>query len=767
MRAARPAVAGLAMGLAVGLATLVVRGQDAPAGDYADVARPFVANHCLQCHRGPKAKGKFRLDLLAPADAPSRDLAGWATVRRMLANREMPPKQVTPPSADEYGAVLAWIDRQLAAWRAAIPVDPGRVTIRRLNRAEYANTVRDLLGVTFHADETFPADDVGYGFDNIGDVLSLPPILLEKYLAAAERIAAAAIVERDPAEPARHRLAASDLTLTGKGNERGGVSVLYTEGEWHGTFEFRRDGLYLAQARAFGQQAGPDVCRAEFRLDGRAVGAVEVPATADAPAIYEARFRVTAGTRRLGVAFVNDFYEPSHPDPRQRDRNLGLYHLELIGPIDPQELPATQTRWLPNPGATLVDAVRALALSAFRRPPSAEELTGLVAVAERGAGPDASVERRFRTAVTAVLVSPHFLYRAELHSAPDDQRTVRPLPPHALASRLSYFLWSSMPDERLFELAASGALTEPATLAAEAERMLRDPRAGALAEHFAPQWLQVRALAEATPDPGTFPEFDDALREAMRLETQMFFDAVLREDRPVGELLASDFTFVNERLARHYGIPGVRGPHMRRVALGGLRQGGVLAHGSVLTVTSNPTRTSPVRRGKWGLSALLDQPPPAPPPGFDSFDERPAMVAGSTLRERLERHRADPKCSVCHLRMDAMGFALEPYDPIGRPRARDGQFLIDAKGTLPDGRVVDGPAGLATLLRDDPAFLRSLSRHLLTYALGRGLAPTDEPALDACVAALREEPTLRRLVRTIVQLEAFRLHRGEARSEGF
>ncbi len=354
----------------------------------------------------------------------------------------------------------------------------------------------------------------------------------------------------------------------------------------------------------------------------------------------------------------------------------------------------------------------------------------------------ATFEQRLRIAVTAILVSPHFLFRIE--PAGD-----RDLDDFELASRLSYFLWSSMPDDELFALARKGEVRP--NLREQARRMLRDPRASSLAENFATQWLQISRIDSVTPDPGRFPGVTRALLEDMRTETILLFDAVLREDRSVWELLDGEFTFVNERLAKHYGLPGVRGERMRRVR----RRGGVLAHASVLTATSNPTRTSPVKRGKWILESLLDEPPPPPPPGLDGLKDDGKHVEGLTLRQRFEQHRKDPMCAACHATMDALGFGLENYDAVGRWRERDGSLPVDATGKLPDGRSFDGPAGLRAILKQDPAFPRSLSKHMLTYALGRGVADADERALGRLVKALQRTPTLRRLVEEIVTLEAF------------
>jgi hypothetical protein len=672
----------------------------------------------------------------------------------------MPPPDRAQPDADAVAAVVAWIDAELGTGRP----DPGRVTIRRLNRTEYRNTVRDLLGVHYDTDAHLPADDVGYGFDNIGDVLSLPPALLEKYLAAAEAIAARAVVDEDPAHPPVHRVAAGELTVTGGGSQRGGAAWLHSSGMVGATHRFPRDGEYVLRARAWGQQAGPDPVRMAFRAGRANLGVVAVPATA--PTTYEVRARVKAGTHGVGVVFTNDYYRPDHPDPKQRDRNMAVEWLEIVGPVDAPVVADAQRRLVPRPpsaepaaaAAYLREVAGAFLARAWRRPLRDGELDRLLAAVEAGAAPGATFHARLRLAVTAALVSPHFLFRVELD--PEAAADAWRVGDFELASRLSYFLWSSMPDDELFALARRGELARDDVLAGQVRRMLRDPRASELSRNFAAQWLHLRGLDEAAPDPERFPGVDDALLDAMRAETELFFEAVLREDRSVWDFLDGDFTFLNEKLAKHYGIEGVKGDRMRRVRLDGTRRAGVLTQASVLTVTSNPDRTSPVKRGKWILEALLDAPPPPPPPGVGTLEEVEA-AQGATMRERLALHRADPNCASCHVRMDVLGLGLENFDAVGRWRTHEGARPVEAGGTLPDGRSFDDPAGLRAILRADPAFLRSLSRHLLTFALGRGLTDGDEAAVRDLVAALEREPTLKRLILGIVRLDAFRMKRSD------
>jgi len=553
---------------------------------------PFVERYCLTCHSGADAERGVQLDKYRTAAAVSEDQATWRKVLRMLRARKMPPAHSRRPKDAEYDSVNAWLEAALGQADRASPPDPGRVTIRRLNRAEYANTIRDLLGVEFNAAADFPSDDVGYGFDNIGDVLTLPPLLMEKYLAAAEQIAAKAVVEDSPGDK-------------------------------------------------------------------------------------------------------------------------------------PEQI------------------LRRLATRAYRRPISDQELNRLLKLVATARAQGDRFEAGMRLALQAMLVSPHFLFRVELDPEPNGAMPIRALNEYELASRLSYFLWSSMPDDELFNLAARGKLRE--NLDGQVRRMLSDPKSKALVENFAGQWLQLRNLDLATPDKSQFPAFDDDLRRAMRTESEMFFNAIVREDRSVLELLDADFTFVNARLARHYGLEGVEGDRFRRVSLpaGGGQEavqarGGVLTQAAMLTVTSNPTRTSPVKRGKWVLENILGTPPPDPPPNVPMLRDDAKAVAAGTLRQRMEQHRKDPNCAVCHKEMDALGFALENFDAVGAWRTKDGNFPIDAAAQLPDGRSFHGPRDLKAVLRGNKEqFTRCLTEKLLTYAMGRGVEPCDRPAVGGIVNAAK------------------------------
>ncbi len=732
-------------------ALLLLSGEDAFSARVA----PFVAEHCAHCHGGAHPKGDLVLERFHDEAGALADRGVWLAVREKLSAGEMPPEERPRPAQADVEAVLAWIDG--AFGRAEPAPKSGLVGLRRLTRSEYENTVRDLLGVEYRATEEFPADDVGHGFDRIADVLSTSDIQVEKALRAAERIAAQAIVIEDPAHPEVRRKAAANLVGTPWSRMRDGALLMFSNSDGEAVFSLPRDGDYVLRVRAFGEPAGPDPPRMAFKVEEREVARFDVLATALSPQVCEARVRIRAGERRIAASFINDYYKPDDPDPSNRDRNLGLEWLEVAGPVDPPVLSAFQRRELdPKLHKSPREIVERLAARAWRRPPSGEDVGRLLALSPEGA----IVEVRVRAALMALLVSPRFLFLVDFDPEKGTSAEGR-IDDWGLASRLSYFLWSSLPDQRLLDLAGSGRLREKETLLREVQRMIDDARATAFAEGFAGQWLQLSRLDRSAPDPARFPDFDEPLRAAMRAETEMLFESVLREGRPAVELLTADYALVNERLARHYGIAGVRGEKMRRVHLDDGPRGGLLAQASILTVTSNPTRTSPAKRGRWILENLLGDPPPPPPPGVGVLDDSREAVLAASLRERLARHRVDPACGGCHARIDALGFALENFDAVGGWRETDSGFPIDAAGTLPDGRSFSGAVELKRELAKGGAFVRCLSEKLATYALSRGLSPADEKDLDKLLSSFGDRPpALRDLVAGIVAMDAFRRHAG-------
>lgn len=733
---------------------------------------PLIERYCGRCHGPERPRGSLNLLKYQDEKAIVADREIWERVQEVLENGEMPPKERPQPTAQESERIKHWVEATLSQVECK-NADPGRVTLRRLNRQEYNNTVRDLVGIDFKPADDFPSDDVGYGFDNIGDVLTIPPLLMEKYLAAAEEIARRAIVTDLPSPPVLTWDAKSGLR---GGDRRGDGLVLASSGEIGRTFHaFERPGTYRFRVRAYGDQAGPEPVRIAFRLDGKDVAQTDVPATESAPGTYEAVVTLSKKEHRLAVAFLNDYYKPDDPDEKLRgDRNLHVEQIEVEGPLEPRSpLPVSHTRILfesPQPdGGNRRQVARQVferfATRAFRRPLRNEEVDRLLLFDDLARENGERFERGIQLGVTAVLCSPNFLFRVEADNRPFKPEQARPLNSFELASRLSYFLWSSMPDEELFRLAREGKLKDEKVLEDQVRRMLGDPKARALVENFAGQWLQLRNLRNFTPDPKLFPGFDEPLRNAMVRESEVFFEKVLSEDRSVLEFLDADYTYVNERLAKHYGIPGIRGAEFRRVTFPDGLRGGLITQASVLSVTSNPTRTSPVKRGKWVLEQVLGTPPPPAPPNVPELEAQEGQLTGS-LRQRMEQHRRDPNCATCHERMDPLGFGLENYDAIGAWRDRDGAYPIDPSGTLPSGQSFAGPRELkAILLEKKEAFLQNLAEKMLTFALGRGLESDDRCVVDKVAESVAaDDHKASRLFIAIVTSDPF-LRRGAERTE--
>lgn len=724
----------------------------APAAPYDAHIRPILEKYCFDCHAGDRAEAGITLDTYRESRAKTRERKAWVKVLRQIQGGAMPPLDAEQPSRAELDTLERWITGFALVPDCSKGERPGRVTVRRLNRAEYDNTVRDLFGIDIRPAQDFPSDDVGYGFDTIGDVLSLPPVLLDRYIDAADAVARSTIASTDADAAPTRRIEGGRLNSTGQ----------FTR-----DIEIERAGNYVLRVLAWGDQAGPDACRMMIGIDGKPRRTAEVANSRNAPLEYDVKLRLEPGKHQLAVAFLNDFYDKSQKNPKQRDRNLAIDAITLAGPIGllPAELPAAHTRFFSRPIDAAADVteqaeqmkalLEPVASRAFRRPATAEELDGLAAVffsARRSGEP---VERAAQLALSALLVSPSFLFRIEGDPPPG---RIRNLDDFELAARLSFFLWSSIPDDALFRAATRGEVHTPDQLAMQAERMLRDSKVEALVHNFAGQWLQLRGLDDVKPDPKRYPGFDADLRAAFRRETEEFFAHVVREDRSVLEFLDADYTFVNERLARHYRIANVAGDAFRKVTLDGRQRGGLLGQASILTVTSNPTRTSPVKRGKWILENLFAAPPPDPPANVPELADAKGEKLEGTLRQRMEQHRADPACASCHKLMDPLGFGLENYDAIGGWRDRDGGAAVDAGGELPDGRRFSGPAELRTILaaRKDE-FRRCLIEKLLTYGLGRGLEYYDACAVERIAAASAAQgDRFSVIVAEIVKSPAFR-----------
>jgi hypothetical protein len=788
------------------------------------------------------------LNLQAYTDAASvlNDRDKWELVLEKLKTGEMPPKGLPRPKPADVQAVTGWIQGEFDLADSHAKPEPGRVTARRLNRAEYNNTIRDLLAVDIHPADGFPQDDSGYGFDDIGDVLSVSPVLMEKYLAAAEQVSHTALFGPPALKPTLIRLQSHNRKIAPVYTPPADydLSGLSLPNAFHATYRFPVEGEYLLKVVLSGSRPqGSEPIQIALWLDGRQIRTFEfdwaasgAPPTDDdqqdfTARTFEFRTRVPAGEHWLAGSILHlydglpptfggpnpskrpvpvaEFTPPKDATPerieklkkrfeerqseKKRANGVSVGHIDVVGPynqVKGPDLASLKKIYIcdhldgHHRPACARKVVANLAQRAFRRPVTSKEVDRYLQLFREAQKDGDSFADGIDLALQAILVSPDFLFRIE--QAPASQSaaashnatlvrsslampaTAHPISDYELASRLSYFLWSSMPDDELMHCAERGTLRKPAVLAAQVNRMLRDPKSGALAENFGGQWLEFRALESAEPDRDLFPDFDEYLRMSMQKETVLFIKSIIEENRSILDFLNGKYTFLNERLAKLYGIPGIKGPEFRRVDLtGNPERGGVLGQASVLTVSSYATRTSPVLRGKWILENFLNDPPPPPPPGVPNLDV--AEVGTSiSLRQQMEKHRANPMCASCHQRMDPMGFSLENYNAIGQWRTRDGKFDIDSAGVFPDGRSFKGPDGLKqTLLSDPDTFARCVTEKLLTYALGRGLERYDRPTVQSIVHRISaDDYRFSSLVLSIVNSMPFQMQNERTGKQG-
>jgi hypothetical protein len=745
---------------------------------YVREVQPMVQKYCFGCHGNGKHKGDVSLEKFTTFAAIQSDRPTWENIADQLESESMPPEDKPQPSKGESAALSSFIKDALAFRDCSGPRDPGKVTIRRLNRAEYNNTIRDLLGIDVQPAADFPADDTGYGFDNIADVLSMSPLLAEKYLYAAEESLDRAIVTEGPKR--------SVVTLDGKKLTSvvpGGYSsndtnwIISQNGELLTRHEIPATGEYEIRARVYGVQAGPDPVRIAIRVDGVPAKVFEVKALKDAPQSSVASMVLRAGEHKIAIAFLNQFTAKPNPDkPREKvpSRRLAVESLTIDGPKNAARLlpppPTEMQRKLifcnyPKDGTEEVCAKKVIAkfaTRAFRRPVTDDEQTRLMKLytAARTAGD--KYEKALKTSMAAVLCSPHFLFRIE---NPPTGLTAKSftISDYALATRLSYFLWSTMPDDELMSAASTGKLRQPGVVESQIKRMMADKKAQAFVTNFEGQWLELRLLDDYEADVGRFPAFRE-LRISMKKEVETYFQSMIAEDRSVLELIDSNYTFVDEKLAKFYGLTGVTGENFRKVPLTSAdHRGGVLTMAGVLTVTAMPSRTSPVKRGKFVLEQILGTPPPPPPPDVPSLSEKKKDLDSASMRQRLEAHRADPTCASCHKRMDPIGFALENYNAIGQWRDKEGEFAIDPSGVLPGGHKISGPEDLKkALLEKKDGFVRCLVTKMLTYSIGRGIEPYDQCTVDdICASVKQNNYRFSSLLAGIVKSDAFQKRRAE------
>ncbi len=854
----------LALVFAAGLVPLAAPAAPAPSDDAAVEAqfnqqlRPFLAQNCFVCHGAERQKGDLNLTKFDKFSSLSENREAWKLILQRVEAGEMPPtelpaKDIPPgglpkPTPEERQAAVQWIRGEFARHDDAIQPLAGRVTARRLNRVEYNNTIQDLLGIKLWPADDFPQDDASHGFDNIADSLTLSPLLMEKYMTAAERAARTAVFGPELLPPATAKLEQLERDVLNRTEvpKEYDVTGLNTDRALHAMHRFPVDGEYLFRVVARGfRPLGSNPLELGLWLDGKLVTELKVDPKEDGPSLLggrqdlfgkpqEFRMFVTAGDHWVAASVLRMFEglppiyngpnpsnrnpppppppeapapvvaeaqapatpdnapaQPAPPSPRDAatppavapqlaaadappappagaggrrggrggrggggrgnglapiDTQIGIDYVDIVGPYQQAQGPSAESvaKLFPRenfdrnaPGAA-AEVLAPFLHRAFRRPVTPAEVAKYVGLYDMVRKSGDSFEEGMAVAIQAALVSPDFLYRIERD--PPAQEVEAPISDHELASRLSYFLWSSMPDAELLAAADRGTLHQPDVLEKQVRRMLQSPKSVALAKNFAGQWLQTRKLESVTPDFVMFPDFDAYLRMSMLQETEMFFDNIVREDRSITEFLDANYSFLNERLAGFYGVPGVKGTDFRKVELTGTQRGGIITQASVLTVSSYATRTSPVLRGKWILDNILNAPPPPPPDNVPALAETIKGNPDASLREQLALHRTNPTCAGCHSRMDPLGVGLENFNAIGAWRTMDGQQPIDASGKLPDGRTFSGPAELRAILdADRQAFAACLAEKMLIYALGRGLEAPDRPALRDLASRLEKD----------------------------
>jgi mono/diheme cytochrome c family protein len=734
-----------------------------PAAAVADAegARGVIARYCTTCHNERTKTGGLALDGLdLTRVADHADV--WEAVVRKLRTGVMPPAGMPRPDRAVGSSLAFWLEAELNS--AARAPRPGRPLLRRLNRAEYANVVRDLLSVDVDVSSLLPADDSAFGFDNIGDLLTVSPALLERYLDAADRVSALAVGDPSTA------LGSETYHVRGDQSQNqhldglplgtvGGLAVGHTF-PLDAEYEFK---LTLFRTNLEAIRGLEHTHQIEIAVDGERVFLGEIGGSAESgqtgaitersdatDARLKARAPVKAGPRVVTAAFIRKMAENTNRLRPFLRSNSGTYdstgrpHIETLtvtGPFNatgPGDTPSRRRIFTCRPLLPAEEEpcarriLSTLARRAYRRPLTEADLSRLLAFYREGRG-KGSFDAGIQLALRRLLASPTFVFRIEDDPAGLAAGTPYPVSNIELASRLSFFLWSSMPDDTLLDVAATGRLRQPEVLEGQVRRLLADPRSDAFVENFAGQWLHIRNLRNIAPNSDEFPDFDNDLRDAFRRETELFFGSVMREDRNVLELMRADYTFVNERLAKHYGIPNVYGSRFRRVTLADEARRGLLGKGSILLATSHADRTAPVLRGKWIMENLLGSPPPPPPGAVPPLEPQPG-ARPRTMRERMEIHRASPACAGCHRTMDALGFTMENFDAVGAWRTREAGAPIDASGTVTDGTPVNGVVELRNALLEQPEiFVATLTEKLLIYGLGRGLQHYDMPVVRAIV----------------------------------
>jgi mono/diheme cytochrome c family protein len=805
---------------------------------FEQTVQPFLQKNCALCHNSKLKTAEVDFTQFKTDADAEQGVAIWEKAVEKLRTGSMPPAGLPRPKQTDIEAVVKWMDAAVVRANDHTKPNPGQVTAHRLNRAEYNNTVHDLLGVDIRPADEFPQDDSGYGFDNIGDVLSMSPVLMERYLTAADKLVRAALYGPEKLKPVvvRHQPPSAKFPLHDKPLTTYDLTGLNMPNALHAMHWFSVEGDYTIRVALDGRRPnGSEPVEVGLWMDGKQVQTLSIDAPSDLFSIdlagmqREVRIHVPQGEHWLAASILHIYEglppsyggpnpstrpEPPPPDPKKFAKippnatpdqvaeaiakaeekikknyvpanRAAVHFVEVVGPYNEKLGQSPESRKLifvcgheQQHNANCPRLILShFARRSFRRPVSPAELQPYFDLYAQARQQGSDFDDAIGVALQAILVSPDFLFRIEtpepvLKAQNGNFRNVsyadpglQPISEYALASRLSYFLWSTMPDDELMRCADRHTLRRPEVLKAQVERMLKDPRSEALADNFAGQWLELRKLEYDRPDHDKFPQFDEYLRLSMRQETEMFFEDVVHNDRSILDFLDSKKTFVNQKLAEFYGIPGVAGTEFRPVSLEGTERRGILTQASILTVSSYATRTSPVLRGKWVLENMLNSPIPPPPPDVPRFDEGKVGLSAS-IRMQMEDHRKNPMCASCHQKMDPIGFAFENYNAIGEWRDKDGKWPVDASGKLPDGRSFVGALELEQIYRGDPTqFAECVTEKLLTYALGRGLERYDRPTVKTIVKKIApDDYRFSDLVLEIVNSMPFEMRSGENHS---
>ena len=778
----------------IGLAAAPAPTSKNPSAEQFDkTVKPVLAKSCYGCHNQKLKSGDLDLKSFETAEGVAHDTEVWEKVATRMMDGTMPPKGMPRPPQADVEAIAKWIKEEVTRVELAQKPDPGKITARRLNRAEYNNTIRDLLGIDLKLADDFPQDDSGYGFDNIGDVLSLSPVLLEKYLKAAETAVKVALNGPEKMKPValRSQPVRAELELKNAPEKDYDESGLSMPNALHANMRFPADGTYTFRVALEGRRPnGSEPVQIGIWVDGKLAGTVPIDAPSDGGSIdlfgaqAETKVQVAAGDHWIAGTLLK-LYEglpasyngpspskrpippgrapriPEGSTPEQAEKlkkefearmarmrvpanRVWVHFIEAQGPFDQKFAPPVESRkrilacgHLDGKHVAGCDrkVLSQFARRAFRRPVTSAELQPYYTLTANARQNGLTFEESIAAGLQAILVSPDFLFRVEKPEPTKVAGEVAPISQHALATRLSYFLWSSMPDDELLRIADQGQLRKREVLTAQVKRMLASPKAKALVDNFAGQWLELRRLESHSPDVDKFKDWDEYLRMSMRQETEMFFANLVAQDASLLDMIDGKYTFVNEKLANFYGLKGVKGTQFQRVDLTGTPRGGLLTQASILTVSSYVNRTSPVLRGKWILENFLNEPIPPPPPNVPLLDEEKIGAGAASFRAQMEEHRANPVCSSCHAKMDPVGFGFENFNAIGQFRTKDGKFDIDPAGTLPDGRSFKGSDDLKALLAQDAnKFAECVTDKMLTYALGRGLERYDRRTVKSIAA---------------------------------